>query len=168
MVEKITAQKMAQHISQDKLITLLPHKGKMFLLSRVTHYDEEIHSVTAEYDITKDCVFYSEKIKGVPSWVSFELLAQTVSSLNGIMNKNEGKTPRPGFILSITNFKAEVPLFREGTTVKMEIQENYNANDVYKYSGKLYSDSTDIPTVTTDMTVMPTDNIIDFFGEKNK
>ena len=47
-----------QLIEHDELINYLPHKGKMFLLSRVTQHDVNNHTITSEYDITENCIFY--------------------------------------------------------------------------------------------------------------
>jgi len=38
-------------IEKEELQTIIPHKGKMFLLSRVIEYDLA-HGIRAEYDIT--------------------------------------------------------------------------------------------------------------------
>ena len=70
----VEPKNVAQFIDHDELINYLPHKGKMFLLSRVTQHDVEKHTITSEYDITKDCIFYEEEFDGVPTWAGFELL----------------------------------------------------------------------------------------------
>lgn len=108
---------VGQFIDHDELIDYLPHKGKMFLLSRVTQHDVNLHTITSEYDITKNCIFYEEEFGGVPTWAGFELMAQGISALTGITNKIKGREPLPGMILSVVDFKASVGFLKDRTTV---------------------------------------------------
>ena len=41
-------KEIQQFIEYDELINYLPHKGKMFLLSRVTQHDVNNHTITSE------------------------------------------------------------------------------------------------------------------------
>ena len=54
MESETIRENLPQRIERDVLIDLLPHKGKMFLLSRVTQHDTEAHTITSEYDITPE------------------------------------------------------------------------------------------------------------------
>ena len=54
-------KEIQQFIEYDELINYLPHKGKMFLLSRVTQHDVNNHTITSEYDITENCIFYEKE-----------------------------------------------------------------------------------------------------------
>ena len=105
-----------QLIEHDELINYLPHKGKMFLLSRVTQHDVNNHTITSEYDITENCIFYEPEFDGVPSWVGFEFMAQCISALTGITNTIKGRKPLPGFILSVMEFKADVEQLKSANT----------------------------------------------------
>ena len=78
-------------ISENEIADYLPHRGKMLLLSRITNYDMEKRIITGEYDITEKCIFYEKEGDGIPSWVSFELMAQTVCALTGIAHKLFGR-----------------------------------------------------------------------------
>ena len=69
---------MEQRIEKDLLVELLPHKGKMFLLSRVTQHDVEKLTVTVETDINEDFIFYEKESNAIPSWCSFEIMAQAI------------------------------------------------------------------------------------------
>ncbi|GHV74029.1 hypothetical protein AGMMS49940_13310 [Spirochaetia bacterium] len=112
-------------IERDELLTLLPHKGKMFLLSRIAAYDTSGRSLSAEYDITRDCLFYDPVLGGVPGWVSFECMAQSIAALAGITSREKGEPPRMGCILSVSNMEIMRPLLQAGTTVQIRVQEDY-------------------------------------------
>ena len=156
-----------QRIERDELINLLPHKGKMFLLSRVTQYDTEAHTITSEYDITPDCIFYEAASDGVPTWAGFEFMAQGISALTGITNKALARRPRPGFILSVSKFKAVVPYLKSGTTIVMKIKEDYRAEMTYSYKCELFASASDSePAVSTTITVMETENITNLFQDE--
>lgn len=164
-MEKIT---IPQFIDHDELIWMLPHKGKMFLLSRVTQHDGTNHTITSEYDITENCIFYEPEFDGVPSWAGFEFMAQGISALTGITNKEKGREPLPGFILSVSEFKAEVGYFKNGTTIQMKIREDYREeeNHIYRYICELYAKKGDEkPSVTAKITVMETEDIHSLFKD---
>lgn len=120
-------------IQGEELRAIIPHRGKMVLLSRVTAYNKKEYSLSAEYDIGPDCLFYDPPLQGVPSWVGVECMAQGISALSGIISRDEGKEPRPGFILSISQLKLAVPLLRSGTVIQIQVQEDCRINGVFTY-----------------------------------
>lgn len=157
-----------QFIDHDELLNFLPHKGKMFLQSRVTQHDIEKHTVTSEYDITENCIFYEPEPDGVPSWAGFEFMAQSVSVLTGITNKIKGNPPLPGFILSVMEFKADVGYLKNNTTIQMKAVEDFRdeENRVYRYNCELYAKPGDEkPVVTARISVMETEDTHALFGD---
>lgn len=157
-----------QHIEYDELINYLPHKGKMFLLSRVTEHDVNTHKITSEYDITENCIFYEPEFDGIPTWSGFELMAQCVSALTGITNTIKGRTPLPGFLLSVMEFHANVGYLKNNTTVQMKAVEDFRdeENHIYRYICELYEHVGDAtPAVTTKISVMETEDVHALFGD---
>jgi len=124
-------------IERDELQTIIPHKGKMLLLDRVIDYDIE-HSIRAEYNITKSCIFYDPVLDGVPAWVGFEFIAQTISALTGIRKREKGEKPTMGFILSIPFMKMEIPLFKNGSLVEIRVKESDSVNMIYTFEGEAF------------------------------
>jgi predicted hotdog family 3-hydroxylacyl-ACP dehydratase len=122
-------------IEQDELITLVPHKGKMFLLNRVISYAFERRELAAEYDVTPNCLFYDPALDGIPSWVSFEFMAQCVSALSGLTGRLQGRGPKPGFILSISGMELFRPVLCAGETVTASIEEDYCLDLVHTFNG---------------------------------
>ena len=117
----MNSDKIKYYIPRDEIENFIPHRGKMLLLSRITDYNMEKHIITGEYDITKECIFYEKEGDGIPSWVSFELMAQTVCALTGIAHKLFGRKILPGMILSVTAFKTELEWLKAGKTVRMRM-----------------------------------------------
>jgi predicted hotdog family 3-hydroxylacyl-ACP dehydratase len=121
--------------SKDLVSVLVPHKGKMFLLDRIRDYDLNEKSITTEIDITRDNLFYEEELGGVPVWVAFEYMAQSVSALSGIYGRSKGEKPKTGFILSVNGFKADVPVFKQGETVVVNVQEKIRVDQAVTFDG---------------------------------
>lgn len=167
MENEVIQREVAQLIPHDELIQMLPHKGKMFLQSRVTQHDVVGRTITSEYDVTENCLFYEEALGGVPSWVGIEFMAQGISALTGITNTMFSRTPRPGFLLSVVGFDAKVKSFPVGTTIQMKAKEDLKDGDVYRYDCELYANVGDAePVITTKITVMETDDAGALFGDK--
>ncbi len=124
-------------IEKEELISLLPHRGKMFLLSRVTGYDTQ-GSISAEYDITEQCIFYDPVLGGVPAWAGFECMAQTVSALAGLRCREKGEKPKIGFILSVPSMKIDIDFFKSGVTLKLNMQETDRTDLIYTFEGEAF------------------------------
>jgi predicted hotdog family 3-hydroxylacyl-ACP dehydratase len=129
---------VGKDIDREELETLLPHRGKMFLLSRVLEYDLEKKILNAQYDVTRSCIFYDPDIDGIPSWVSFEFMAQSISAFLGIEIRIRGETPKTGFILSVSNFEAPAPEIKNGTTVTIAIIEECRMEPVCTFKCTAY------------------------------
>ena len=125
-------------IEKDELVSLVPHRGRMFLLSRVKKYDLKDGYLEAEYDITENCLFYDPALEGVPSWVSFEFIAQAISALFGLKLREKGKKPKIGFIMSVSSMKAEIPFFGSGSTLEIKAKEINCIDMVYSFEGFIF------------------------------
>ena len=121
--------------TKDLVSELVPHKGKMLLLDRVRDYDLKENSITTEIDIARDNMFYEDELGGVPVWVAFEYIAQSVSALSGICGRAKGEKPKTGFIMSVSGFKADVPVFKEGETVVVNVLENIRMDKAVTFEG---------------------------------
>ena len=163
----VEPKNLPQFIDHDELINYLPHKGKMFLLTRVTQHDVDNHTITSEYDITENCIFYEPEFDGVPTWAGFELMAQGISALTGITNKIKGREPLPGMILSVVDFKASIGFLKAGTTVQMKIAEDYRDEEThtYRYICSLFEHVGDTePAASAKITVMETEDMLKMFS----
>jgi predicted hotdog family 3-hydroxylacyl-ACP dehydratase len=125
-------------IESDELLELIPHRGKMLLLTRVNDYDVKEMYLSAEYDITSDCIFFDPVIGAVPSWASFEFIAQAISVLSGIRNRELGIKPRIGFILSIPSMKMKIPLYKSGNRVEIRVKQNDATDLIYTFTGEVF------------------------------
>jgi Predicted 3-hydroxylacyl-(acyl carrier protein) dehydratase len=121
--------------TKESVSELVPHKGKMLLLDRVRDYDLKENSITTEVYISRDNLFYDEELGGVPAWVAFEYMAQSVSALSGLQGRTKGEKPKVGFIMSVSGFKADVPVFNVGEKVVVNVIENIRMDNAVTFEG---------------------------------
>ena len=114
---------------------LVPHKGKMLLLDRVQNYSIEDVNITTEIDISRNSLFYEDDLGGIPAWVAFEYMAQSISALSGIYGRTKGDKPKVGFIMSVSGFKADIPVFKDGETVVVTVHETVRMDKAVTFDG---------------------------------
>ncbi|MCL1889318.1 MAG: hypothetical protein FWF99_02280 [Desulfovibrionaceae bacterium] len=115
------------------LSEILPHQRGMILLSRVLDYDCERGLLTAEYDVDERCLFYDPGIGGIYAWVSFECMAQAISALSGLTEREKGLKPRVGFILSVNGLELRRPVLPAGSTIRISVSEDYKADQIFNF-----------------------------------
>jgi len=118
------------------LSSIVPHSGKMLLLSKIIGYNPEERSLEAEYHITENCIFFDPETGGVPAWVGFECIAQAIAALSGI--SAAGEKPRIGFILSISKMQVYLPLLNSGSTISIKVKELDSMDLVYSFYGQIF------------------------------
>ena len=126
-------------IEKDELLSVIPHRGKMMLLTRVNDYNPEENSIEAEYHVTKDCLFYDSSVEGVPSWVGFEFMAQAVSAFIGIRDRNK-KSHKSGYILTVSQMRLGLPFFQNGSIITIKSWEVEGVDPVYVFHGEIFLD----------------------------
>lgn len=151
---------LSQNVHSEKLIELLPHKSKMFLLDHLVHHDTAARTLESISLITKENIFYDEEIGGVPSHVAFELIAQSISALSGVTGYEMGVKPKPGFLLSLINYSANVPFFKTGTSIHVKIKKVDEIENILTYYGEAFSsENPETSAVSTTVTVMETEDL---------
>ena len=142
--------------SKESESELVPHKGKMFLLDRIRDYDLERNSITTEIDIARDNLFYEEELGGVPVWIAFEYMAQSVSALSGIHGRAKGEKPKNGFIMSVSAFNANIPVFKVGEKVVVNVLEKTRNDNAVTFEGSAAVNGT--LAVTAKLNTVEVDN----------
>ncbi|MEO8409081.1 MAG: hotdog family protein [Propionivibrio sp.] len=87
---------------------LLPHRGTMLLLDRVTDFDTE--SASAEYRPRRDA-WYADADGHMPAWIGIELMAQTIAAHVGLLKRAAGAPPRQGVLLGARRYVASRAAF---------------------------------------------------------
>ena len=152
-------------IENEELAGLLPHKGKMLLISRIMEYDINARRLLSEYDIGESCLFYDPGMEGVPAYISFEFMAQAISALSGITGKILGKPPMIGFILSVSSLEIKLPLFRPGEIIQIEVNEEHKIDTVSTFFCTAAVDGNE--AARAKLMVMDVENPLEFIGKDN-
>ncbi len=128
---------MGRRIEKEELITLMPHKGKMFLIDRIIDYDTSVWKIQSETVAKEDCLFFDKKLDGIPNYVLFELAAQSISALIGIKLKELELPPRMGFILSVAGFSFNTPLLKAGDIVTISAERTAEMDNVHSFVSEI-------------------------------
>ena len=146
-------------IERDELETLLPHKGKMFLLSRVTDFDIIRYIIETQFDITPSCIFFEEA--GLPNWVTFEVMAQSISALTGISDTINGTPMKAGCLLSVLNFTCTRDYFAAGDTLCVKATEEMRdeSSGVYRYACELHLKGEEQISATATITALQVEDL---------
>jgi len=126
-------------IEKEELLSVIPHRGKMMLLTRIIDCDLERKNIEAEYHVTEKCLFYDPAADGVPSWVGFEFIAQAISAFIGVRDRNE-KSPKSGYILTISQMRLGLPFFKTGSIIRIKSWEVEGVDPVYVFQGEIFLD----------------------------
>jgi predicted hotdog family 3-hydroxylacyl-ACP dehydratase len=102
---------------QYQVSELVPHSGKMSLLTRISDYGDDW--LEAEVDIDASSMFVEEQ--GVPAWVGVEYMAQTVAAFAGLQEKALGQHPKLGFLLGTRRYNVNVEWFPLGVTLTIRV-----------------------------------------------
>lgn len=98
---------------------LVKHKDELLLLDRIVAAEGDV--VRSETTMRSDNVFFQAG-RGVPAYVGFELMAQTISAADGIDRRTRGEGPVIGFLLGCRKYSVARPFFADGETVQTEVK----------------------------------------------
>lgn len=129
---------MNEYQNKEAIMSIVPHSGKMSLLDRVVEFDFQTLCITTEVDITPDSMFFDSEINGIPTWIGFEYMAQSISALSGIYGRTQNESPKVGFIMSVNSFVSEIPFFPAGTTARMVVKQTMRMDKVVTFDGKIF------------------------------
>lgn len=97
---------------------LIVHRSGMLLIDRVIAVEEE--KVTSDVVIRSDQLFFQPG-RGVPAYVGFELMAQTISASDGLTRREEGLPPVVGLLLGCRKYAVSRTYFAEGERLIIEV-----------------------------------------------
>ncbi|MDR1759513.1 MAG: thioester dehydrase [Fibrobacter sp.] len=123
---------------------LVPHSGKMFLLSRIAAFSIEAKELTSEVDILPGTLFLDSGMQGVPVWIGFEYMAQSISALSGIYNRERNTAPQVGFIMSVTGYTASVDSFPLGKCIQIQVRQTLRMDQAVTFEGVIFMDGKEV------------------------
>lgn len=140
---------------QYEIEKLIPHKGKMLLVDKIISVDINTRSLTSQVTIKSTDIFFNTELQGVPSYVSFEYMAQTISALSAILNQHT--SPKAGVILSVSNLQSTQSLFTADQQITIHVQENCVVGNLFTFDCTASLDNEQVVSCT--LLVMETDSL---------
>jgi len=95
---------------------LAPHAAPMLLVDQVLEAGEGY--IRAQSTVGSSNIFFMPG-RGLPSYVAFELMAQTVSVLDGWGRRAEGQGPQIGFLIGCRKYRVTRDWFAPGEVLEI-------------------------------------------------
>lgn len=125
-------------IEREELQTLVPQKGKMFIVGRIVEAELERWLIESETEITENFMFYDGGAGGAPNYACFEIIAQTVAALSGLYARENGLEPSVGFILSVSNLSFDFDMIKRGEIVRVKARREAVMESVSSFIAEIY------------------------------
>lgn len=97
---------------------LAPHAPPMLLVDRLVGF--EGNRQRTEAVVSADNPFFVPG-RGLPSYVGFELMAQSISIFDGMQRRDAGESPAIGFLLGCRRYRTTRDWFEEGERLMIEV-----------------------------------------------
>jgi predicted hotdog family 3-hydroxylacyl-ACP dehydratase len=97
---------------------LIPHRGTMLLLDRVTGFEGGL--AVAEYSPRE--AWYSDESGNMPAWIGIELMAQTVAVHVALAKRMEGLPSKMGVLLGTRSYQSSVTSFAAGGMLRIRAE----------------------------------------------
>ena len=122
-------------IDRQALGQFVPHKERMFLLDRVTNYSLTELWLESEVDITRASLFWDPQRQGVPAWVAFEYMAQSIAALSGIFGfELDRAQPKIGFIIGVRDFECGCGSFALGNRLCIHVAQIFRDGAIVSFN----------------------------------
>lgn len=139
---------MEEYKTKEAIQQIVPHSGKMALLDRVIEYSFQDLTIVTEVDITPNSMFYNSDLEGIPTWVGFEYMAQSISALSGLYGKTKNEPPKVGFIMSVNSYETQIPFFPKNSIIQMHVHQTIRMDKVVTFDGYISLNGKQIATAT--------------------
>ncbi|MFL9872827.1 hotdog family protein [Paraburkholderia megapolitana] len=100
--------------------TILPHRGTMLLLERVSACTDD--ALTAHARVNP-AAWYADANGAMPAWIGIELMAQAIAAHVGLLAMRAGGTARPGVLLGSRSYTAVLSAFPRAAQLRIEASE---------------------------------------------
>ncbi|WP_288386095.1 3-hydroxylacyl-ACP dehydratase [uncultured Acinetobacter sp.] len=106
-------------ILQEKASQYIPHEAPMLLVDDLIEITDTY--AVASLSIQPDLMFCTAQ--GLPTWISIELMAQTISAFSGYQGHLNSAGPKVGFLLGTRKLNLPVPFFALGTQLTIRVEK---------------------------------------------
>ncbi|MGB0496172.1 MAG: 3-hydroxylacyl-ACP dehydratase [Kangiellaceae bacterium] len=105
---------------------IVPHDHPMILVDELLEYDETVG--VCKVTIHDKSNFYNSEIKGVPSYVALEYMAQSIAAYANANRIDQNQETTIGFLVSSRKFKVFTEHFDVTTELIIKVEQLYVEN----------------------------------------
>jgi len=102
----------------------------MLLIDEIVSQNEG--RIVTRSHITADNVFYVPG-RGIPSYVGFEMMAQSISAQDGCLRRESGEAPAIGLLLGCRKYSTSRDWFADGETLETEAVPLLNEGEMRSF-----------------------------------
>ena len=131
-------------IEGELLERFVPHRGRMSLLTRVVQYDLSSASLAAEVDIRESDLFFDGERGGVPAWVGFEYMAQSIAALAGSGGGSNWRRSRASASSWGCATSGSARRCSAGGKLRVEVRQVFKDGDVVSFDCSIGENGTEL------------------------
>ena len=110
---------------------VLPHAGRMVLLTRVVEHTERRTVCVAEIPATS---IFADADGGVPAWAALEYMAQCIAAHGGLRARAKGDAVPLGFLLGSRSITLHTARFAPGQHLEVEAAHVWGEHDFFSFA----------------------------------
>ncbi|WP_278396455.1 3-hydroxylacyl-ACP dehydratase [Acinetobacter venetianus] len=117
-------------------IQYIPHEQPMVFIDHIVEANEGY--AVAELTITPELMFC--ETDGLPTWVTIEIMAQTISAYSGWRGQQLQQAPKVGFLLGTRKLQLPFAYFKIGQLLKIRVEQQYLHEGLGQFSCEIHCD----------------------------
>ncbi len=110
---------------------VLPHAGRMVLLTRIVDHTERRTVCVADIPATS---IFADADGGVPAWVALEYMAQCIAAHGGLRARTKGDPVPLGFLLGSRSIALHTARFEPGQRLEIEAAHVWGEHDFFSFA----------------------------------
>jgi predicted hotdog family 3-hydroxylacyl-ACP dehydratase len=110
---------------------LVPHEGPLRLIDEVLASDDD--HIVAVAIVRSDGPFHVAG-RGVPGYLAFEYMAQTISAQDGLERRKIGQRPQLGFLLGSRKYEVATDWFEDGERLEITARAVLNEGELRAFA----------------------------------
>lgn len=123
-------------MGKENMGIVVPHREDMLLIDGVLSMQDD--GLTCHATLDAGSPFFRDG--RTPTYVSFELIAQTISAYSQIMDYNHSEEPSIGFILRVSDFRCARAWFQEDEEVTIQVHSDaILPGGIFSFHGQVLS-----------------------------
>ena len=123
-----------------KVEDVLPHRKPMILLDNILQVDFEKKTLTADFQVKDDNLFFDKKLNGICCEVALEYMAQAIGCMAGIydLSQTPPQKPKVGFVLGSRRIEHFIDHFEYQKIYQVKIKELFFDENLASFDCFIY------------------------------